>query len=186
MSFGWLVLAFLAATNPARVRQVLPTVDGSERVNLPVVAAGALVTLALAIVLGALGDSILEALDISDASFRLAAGAILSVVGLRVLIQPGPAVEPELRGAFAVIVPVVFPLLFTPELAALAVAATTDASIGAVAGALAIGLAAVVAVAALVRRSTTLWQLLPAFTRVLAVLLVVVGAALLVDSIRDV
>lgn len=185
MSFGWLVLAFVVIMNIARIRRALPEHGSTGRVRLDVVAAGALIVVGLAALLAVFGDELLEALDISGASFRLAAGAVMAVAAIRVLVSPQAATEPILAGPRAALVPVAFPLLFTPELAVLSVAAITETTIAATVGALAVAMVPTLA-GSFLPTSGTVGRLLASFARVLAAVLGVLGAALLVGAIRDV
>ena len=185
MSLGWLVLAFVVTMNIARVRPALPERASTGHVRFGVVAAGALTVVGLVALLAVFGDELLDALDISRASFRLAAGVVLLVAAIRVLLSPGAATEPILAGPLAALVPVAFPLLLTPELAVLTVAAITDATIATTLGAFALALVPTLA-GSFLPRDGTVGRLLPSYARVLAVVLGVLGAALLVDAIRDV
>lgn len=154
MNFAFLVAAFVATVNGPRVRLAHP-----ER-GLFLPALGALGLAAAAI---AFAEELLEALAISPESFRIAAGLVLAVAGLRTLVRPVPGRAPALAAAF------------TPELAVLAVSAGADDATGRAVAAAAVG---VVLVLAPVRA-------VPA-ARFLAALQVVVAVALVVGGIRDV
>ena len=56
----------------------------------------------------------LDALDISPESFRLAAAVVLALEGARALLLARPRTEPQLAGLGAALVPVAFPLLLSP------------------------------------------------------------------------
>jgi small neutral amino acid transporter SnatA (MarC family) len=178
MSFAFLLLALVASVNPCRVRLVLP-----ER--RPAVALGALLALGLAACIAAAGHAALDALDITPETFRLAAAVVLALEGTRALVAARPAREPELDGLGAALVPVAFPLLLTPGVAMLAVAAGGDDMVGEAVVALALAFALVLP-ATLVPRSARTDALLAAGGRLLAAAEIAAGVALAVDSLRDV
>jgi small neutral amino acid transporter SnatA (MarC family) len=174
MSLAFLVVAFVAAVNPCRTRLGY----GGPWAT---VALGCAVALAAGAALAAAGGTVLDAIDVSPESFRLAAGLILAVEGARTLVWPRPSVEPELRGLAAAVVPVAFPLLLQPSVVALALAAGGDETAGKAILALAVALA-VTAAAAAVRTG----DLLVAGSRLLGALELAAGVALAVDAITDV
>ncbi len=133
VSFGFLLLAFAAAVNPCRTRLALPA-------SRAAVALGSLIALAAGAALGGCGSVLLDALDVSPESFRLAAGLVLALEGLRALVVPRPAEEPELAGLGAALVPVAFPILLQPGVVVLALAAGGDGVAGEAVGALAVAL----------------------------------------------
>jgi hypothetical protein len=164
MSFGFMVVAFVATTNAGRVALACREGRPSPR------------TLALALLVGAglivagavPADELLDALDISPESFRIAAGLVLGAAGLRTIVWPRPS------GPFAAI-------LVTPSLACLAVSFGADEPVGEVLGAAAIALA-VVATAAVAGPRAPVGRA----TEFLAALQVVVAVALVVSGVRDV
>lgn len=164
MSLGFLVAGFLATTNAGRV--------GLARLAARAAPASVAVALAAGFLLAALAallaDVLLDALAVSPESFRIAAGLVLAVTGVRTLVAPAPA------GPFAAV-------LVTPELAAFAVSAGADAPAGRVLGAAAAALL-VAAVAAAAPGGTPL----ALAARFLAALQLVVAVALVVAGIRDV
>jgi small neutral amino acid transporter SnatA (MarC family) len=117
------VLLVLVAVNPVRRRYELPA-DQRQ------VAAGAGLTLAAILLLGFGGEALLDALDISVPTFRVAVGLVLAIRAfvdlMRALPEGGP-VPPGLRGAVA---PVFFPVLFRPEVGLVAVLVGADAGLG--------------------------------------------------------
>jgi small neutral amino acid transporter SnatA (MarC family) len=171
MSFGLLLLGFLGAVNPCRARLAMPPRGVA-------VVLGAVAALAAGAALAALGDPLLDALDVSPESFRLAAGIVLAVEGARALVWPRPASEPELPGVAAALVPVAFPILLQPGVIVLALAAGADDVGRSSVLALAIALAAVVALPA--------HALLPAGARLLGALEILAGAALAISALSDV
>ena len=165
MSFGFAVAALLATTNAGRVGLASQAI----RPRPPNVAVAMLAGLVL-ISLGAVfADELLDALTINPESFRIAAGIVLFVTGVRPLVWPqAPA------GPFAAV-------LVTPELACLAISLGADEGVGRVLGATAVALA-VAAAATLVRRRE------PAAlaTQFLAALQLIVAVALVISGLRDV
>ena len=149
------------------------------------VALGALLALAAVAAVAALGGALLDALDISPESFRLGAALVLALEGARALVFGRPGAEPELAGLQAAVVPVAFPLLLTPGVVALAIAAGGDDVEAEAVGALALALALVLAVT-LVRRDPRHDALLAAGGRLLGALEIAAGVALAVGAIRDV
>ena len=178
MTFAFLVFALVAAVNPCRLRLALPESRGA-------VALGALVALAGAAAVALAGGALLDVLDVSPESFRLGAALVLVLEGARSLVLARPGKEPELAGLGAALVPVAFPLLLSPGVVALAVAAGgDDVEPEALAG-LAVALVLVNAVT-LVPRGERADGLLAAGGRLLATLEIAAGVALAVGAIRDV
>lgn len=178
MTFAFLVFAFVAAVNPCRLLLALPERRAAA-------ALGALLALAAVAGIAALGGALLEALAISPESFRLGAALVLALEGARALVLARPGAEPELAGLKAAVVPVAFPLLLSPGVVALAVAAGGDDVEAEAVGALAVALAALLAVT-LVPRGARADSLLVAGGRLLAALEIAAGVALAVGAIRDV
>jgi small neutral amino acid transporter SnatA (MarC family) len=178
VTFAFLAFALVAAVNPCRLRLALPDRRGA-------VVVGTLVALAVFAAISAIGGGLLDALDISPESFRLGAAAVLVLEGARALVFARPTAEPELAGLKAGLVPVAFPLLLTPGVVALAVAAGGDGVEAEAVGALAFALAFVL-VATPLRRGRRVDALLAAGGRLLAGLEIVAGVALAVDAVRDV
>lgn len=178
MTFAFLTFALVAAVNPCRLRLALPESRGA-------VALGALVALAGVAAVAAAGGALLDALDISPESFRLGAAVVLALEGARALLLARPAQEPELSGLGAALVPVAFPLLLSPGVVALGVAAGGDDVELEALAALALALALVL-VLTLVRRSERADPLLAAGGRLLGALEIAAGIALALGAIRDV
>lgn len=174
--FAFLVL--VAAINPPRLR---PYVDLRRR-PARVVAAAAIVLGVGALLVIAAG-SILEALEVTDETWHLGAGVVGMLVGGRVLVAPGLGDWEVPDGWGAAAAPYAFPLLFTPQLAVLAVllGATEPkmATVGWLAGALAL----VPAVCLVPYRRAEYWA---GTARFLGALLVILSVALVVAGVRDV
>ena len=164
MSFGFMLVAFIATTNAGRVAFASRGARPTTRTLALALAAGA----GLIAVGTLVADDLLDALSISPESFRIAAGLVLAAAGLRTIVWPEPS------GPFAAI-------LVTPALACLAISFGADEAVGAVLGAAAIALALVAAAALAAPR-------LPAgrATEFLAAAQVVIAVALVVSGVRDV
>jgi small neutral amino acid transporter SnatA (MarC family) len=178
VSVAFLAVAFVAAVNPCRARL------GCASPWPPFALGCALAALAAA-ALAAAGHSVLDALDVSPESFRLAAGFVLAVEGARTLVWPRPATERGLSGLWAAVVPVAFPLLLQPGVVVLALAAGGDEVVGRALPALAVALGAAAAAGA-VRVRVGAEGLLVAGSRLLGAIELTAGVALAVDAIRDV
>ena len=66
------------------------------------------------------GDPLLDALDVSEPSFRIAAGIVAALAGAVDLFRRPPAPEPALPGWRAALVPVAIPVVARPALLVLA------------------------------------------------------------------
>lgn len=176
-------LVFLtAAVNPVWVRAALPA--GRGRVVAAAVAA--LLGFAAVVALAAVSGPVLDALDVSPSTFRIAAGAVAAIGGAVRLVVPLPRPEPAGDVWRAGLVPVAFPTLLTPDLGLLAL------SLGADEGVLPVALAAAVALALLVAaavvpppQSGRAGAATTGMARVIAAVLVVAGVALAVDGVQD-
>ena len=178
MSFGFFLLAFAAAANPCGASLALPQ-------RRSAVALGALLAAAVCTAVAVSGSVVLDALDVSPESFRLAAGLVLGLEGARALLSPRPPREPELPGLGAALVPVAFPLLLQPGVVMLALAAGADDVAGRAVGALCVAFAVVV-LAGAVRVEGRGEALLAAGARLVGALEIAVGVVLAVDALRDV
>jgi small neutral amino acid transporter SnatA (MarC family) len=173
----------LATVNPARVPLGLP--DAPTRTRLSLLAAASVAALLLGTAGLAAADPLLDALDVSPESLRIAAGIVLVAGGLRSLVAPRPTSDPGLPGRLAAIVPVLFPLLLTPELALVVLSAGADERNAAALAGLAVAVVLAVA-AALIRRAPVIDGIFVAAARLLGAILVLAGVAYVVDGIRDV
>lgn len=186
MSFGFVVITFMAAVNIARARLTVPESESTGRAQIDVLVLGMLLTLGLAAAVGAVGDPLLDWLRITPETFQIAAGVILVVPGIRWLARPEPPAEPRMGGLAAALVPVTFPILATPELTALVISFAVTEGLARMLGALAtafVGLAILgpVSTSGLIPR-----RLLVLSTRFLGAAALVMAAALVVDGIRDI
>lgn len=177
---GWFVfVAYIAAVNPPRIRSGLSA--PTERGAAPHLVTGAAIVAAVGLLLVIGANGILDMLDISDETWRLASGVICGLAGAGALVAPRLPEMPTMGNQG--LVPIAFPLLFTPQLAALAVLFGATESHIVAWGWLATGVAAGVTVGTMRHRQPELWL---AGTRFLAAVMVAVGVALIVAGIRDV
>jgi small neutral amino acid transporter SnatA (MarC family) len=177
-------LAYLAAVNPARTRLGLPEA-ATRRADPAVTALGSVVALGAILGLAWLSGPLLEALEITAETFRIAAGLVGVVAGIAALWRAHPGDEPALSGWRAALWPVAFPRLLAPEVAALALTTGSKEGVPATVAAAAAVLAVVVVLAPL-RRVGVTDGALAWVTRLLAMLLVAAGVFLMIDGIRDV
>ena len=179
MTAWFLLAAYLGAVNPPRIRPGLAR--AGDRGEPGPLLFGALIAagFGLLLVLGA--NTILDALDITDETWRLGAGVVAGLAGARVLIAPKLGELPAAMGNG--LLPISFPLLLTPPLVVLAVLFGATEPFTAAWGLLVVGLAAGVAAGELRMRTPGLWL---ALARLFGAVLVVLGIALVVAGIRDV
>ncbi len=174
------IIAFVVACNPAAA---LVALAHDRRTNRPLpVLAGATAALTALVVSGAASKSILDALEINLGTFRVGAGAVMVVAGLRWLFAGAPrdAIEPDTDLRLAGFV--AFPTLFTPAAAVLAI------SVGAEEGTLTVLVAAGISIAlgaagVYLRRSVPV-ALATAGVRLIGAGTIVIGAGLVVDGLR--
>jgi hypothetical protein len=165
VSFGFILAGFIATTNAGRVALARE----QSKPSLPTVGLALACGAVLAVVATVFADDLLDALSISPESFRIAAGVVLAVTGIRTLVWPN-----AVAGPFAAV-------LVTPELACVALSFGADEPAGRVLGAAALTLP-IVAIAATTR--VRAWAVLAA--QLLAALAIVVAVALAVSGMRDV
>ena len=123
MNSTLIALAAVCAANPFRIAACAPTDPDTRR---RAVAVAALLSFAAVGLLAGLSEPILESLNVSGSSSRIAAGAAVLVVGIRDLFTQPPAPEPALDGWRAGIFPMAFPAILTPALAILAISAGSE------------------------------------------------------------
>lgn len=174
------LVAFLLACNPAAA---LVALAHDRRTNRPgPVIAGAAAALGALIAGAVLSQPALDVLDINLGTFRVGAGVVIVVAGLRWLFAGAPrdAIEPETDLRLAGFV--AFPTLFTPSAAVLAV--STGAEDGTLTVAVAAGVAIVLgAVGVYLRRSVPV-ALATAGVRLIGAGTIVVGVGLVVEGLR--
>lgn len=174
------IVAFLAACNPAAA---LVALAHDRRTDRPIpVLAGAAAALAALVVAGAASQPILDVLDVNLGTFRVGAGAVLVVSGLRWLFAGAPrdAIEPDTDLRLAGFV--AFPTLLTPAAAVLAV--SVGAELGALTVLAAAGLSIVAGAAGVYLRRSVPVALASAGVRLIGAITIIVGAGLVVDGLK--
>ncbi|GJM39421.1 MAG: hypothetical protein DHS20C19_27880 [Acidimicrobiales bacterium] len=121
MTVTLLMLAFGAALTPFRAAAASPAVD---RRPVALVAVGA--TFGAIVVVAALSGPLLDLLGVTGATSRIAAGIAMLAVAIKDIVVRPPTPEPALPGRRAGLIPLAFPVLFTPAVAMLAVAGAAD------------------------------------------------------------
>ena len=127
---GWLWAAvLLLALNPARAAFGVPRSGRAPRAVAELAAVGGIAG-ALAVCAAALlGEPLLDLLDVSDSSFRIAAGVVAALAGAIDLFRRPPSPEPALDGWGAALVPVAVPIVARPALLVLALGAGADSGV---------------------------------------------------------
>ncbi|MGH9027573.1 MAG: MarC family protein [Acidimicrobiia bacterium] len=183
MTFVLLLLAFVTVVNPARIHGALPA-PGTRRGRVAVAGLGGAIALVVLVALAAVGDGLLDALDIDEASARIAAGLVLLVAGVRDLVARPPAAEPALPGWRAALVPVAVPLLLGPEVAVLALVAGANEGVASTSGTAAFAVAVVVATSLAPRELAPISERFRGvLARLSAAVLVVLAVDLTIDGI---
>ncbi len=180
----WAAVLVLAL-NPARAAFGVPRTGRSRQAAVGVAAAGGLLGGLAVCAAAAAGDPLLEALDVSEPSFRVAAGIVAVLAGAIDLFRRPPPPEPALAGWRAALVPVAIPVVARPALLVLALGAGAERSILVSAGALAVGVALLTALAAGSTEGAG-GRVLRWAGRLLAAGLVACGVILAIDGILDV
>jgi multiple antibiotic resistance protein len=184
---GWLwVIALVVALNPARAAFGIPRAGRSRRTFIGLAVAGGSIG-GLAVLAAAIaGGPLLDALDVSDASFRLAAGVVAVLVGVADLFRRPPPPEPALPGWRAALVPVAIPVVARPGLLVLALGAGADAGAGVAVAAMAVAVALLAGVVAWSPTEGPGGRVLRWASRLLGAALVACGVILGVDGVLDV
>jgi small neutral amino acid transporter SnatA (MarC family) len=183
----WLwVIALVAALNPARAAFGIPRAGRSRRSAVGVAVAGGLIG-GLAVLAAAIaGGPLLDALDVSDPAFRLAAGVVAVLVGVADLFRRPPPPEPALPGRQAALVPVAIPVVARPGLLVLALGVGADGGAALAAAGLAIAIALLAGIVEWGSTEGPGGRVLRWASRLLAAGLVACGVVLGVDGVLDV
>jgi small neutral amino acid transporter SnatA (MarC family) len=177
-------VAYLATVNPLRTRLGLPETE-RRRGRANVLILGALLALAGVAALAGWSGPILDALEVSPETFRLAAGIVIAVAAMVTLGRPRPTEEPEAKGWASALWPVAYPRLLSAEVVALSLTTGTKEGVAATLVAAAVAFGVTVALGWLPRTEFT-DRVLVNTGRVVTVGLAIVAVYLMVDGIRDV
>ena len=134
----------------------------------------------------AAGGPLLEALDVSEPSFRLAAGVVAVLAGAADLLRRPPEAEPALAGWRAALVPVAIPLVARPALLVMAMGAGADRGVLVSGGAMLAGVALLAGLAAACPIEGPSGRVLRWSSRLFGAALVACGVMLAVDGVLDV
>lgn len=182
----WLwAMVLVLALNPARAAFAVPR-SGTRQEAVGVSALGGAIGGIAVAAAAALADPLLDALDVSDPSFRIAAGIVAGLAGIIDLFTKPPRPEPALRGRAAALVPVAIPAVARPALLIVAIGAGADAGALPALGAMAFGVALLAGLVAELPCEGTHGRVLRWASRLLAAALVAGGVILTVDGIMDV
>ena len=184
---GWLwAAALVLALNPARAAFAVPRAGRSPRTVAGLAALGGLIGGLAVCAVAAAGDPLLDALDVSEPSFRIAAGIVAGIAGAADLFRRPPPPEPALAGWRAALIPVAIPVVARPALLVLALGAGADQGVLVSAGAMAMGIALLTGLAPGWPTEGPGGRGLRWASRLLAAGLVACGVILAVDGILDV
>jgi small neutral amino acid transporter SnatA (MarC family) len=184
---AWLwVIALVAALNPARAAFGLPRAGRSDRTVVGNAALGGMIGALAVCAAATAGGPLLETLDVSDPSFRIAAGIVAGLAGVADLFRRPAPPEPALAGWRAALVPVAFPVVARPALLVLALGAGADRDVLVAVGAMAIAIASLTGLTAWCPTEGPGGRVLRWGSRLAAALLVACGVILTVDGVLDV
>jgi len=177
---AWLWAAvLLLALNPARAAFAVPRADGAPQTAAVGGAIGGLAVCAAAAVAGPL----LDLLDVSDPSFRIAAGLVAALTGVSDLFRRPPTPEPALPGRRAALIPVAVPAVARPALLVIALGAGADVGVLVAVAATVLGVALLAGLAAGAPTDGPGGRALRWAARVLAAGLVAGGVLLTIDGV---
>jgi small neutral amino acid transporter SnatA (MarC family) len=179
---GWLWAAvLLLALNPARAAFAVPR--GSAPAAAWLAAVGGAVGGLAVCVAAALGDPLLDVLDVSEPSFRVAAGIVAALAGVADVFRRPPSPDPALPGRRAALVPVAVPVVARPALLVIALGAGADEGVLVSLAAMVLGLALLTGLATRAPADGPGGRALRWASRLLAVGLVACGVLLTIDGV---
>jgi small neutral amino acid transporter SnatA (MarC family) len=181
---GWLwAAALVLALNPARAAFGVPRAGRSPRSVVGLGAAGGVIGGLVVSAAAAAGGPLLEALDVSEPSFRIAAGILAGLAGAVDLFRRPPSAEPALAGWRAALIPVAIPVVARPALLVLALGAGADRGVLVSAGSMAVGIVLLTVLTAGWPTEGPRGRVLRWAARLLAAALVACGVVLAVDGV---
>jgi small neutral amino acid transporter SnatA (MarC family) len=184
---GWLwAAALLLALNPCRAAFAVPRAGRSPRAVAGLAAAGGMIGGLAVCAVAAAGAPLLDALDVSEPSFRIAAGIVAVLAGAADLFRRPPPPEPALAGWRAALIPVAIPVVARPALVVMALGAGADRGVLVSVGAMAMGIALLTGLAVGCQTEGPGGRGLRWASRLLAAALVACGVILAVDGVLDV
>jgi small neutral amino acid transporter SnatA (MarC family) len=184
---AWLwALALLLALNPARAVFGIPRDGRAPREVVRLAAVGGAIGALAVCVAAVLGDVLLDAVDVSAAAFRTAAGIVAVLTGAADLVRRPPSPEPALPGRRAALVPVAIPIVARPALLVVALAAGADRGVLVAVAAMVLGVALMTALVSRVPTEGPGGRALRWAGRVVAAGLVVAGVLVGIDGVMAV
>jgi small neutral amino acid transporter SnatA (MarC family) len=181
---GWLwALVLVLALNPVRAAFGVPRGGRSPRDATELAALGGAIGGLAVCAAAALGGPLLDALDVSEPSFRLAAAILAVLAGAIDLFRRPPGPEPALPGWRAALVPVALPLVARPVLVVLALSAGADQGVAVCVGAMVVGVALLTGLVATGPAEGTRSRVLRWAARLLGAGLVACGVILAIDAV---
>lgn len=173
-------MALVAAVNPLAIAVALWPRERWQRV-----AASALVALAGAVAAALGSGPILDALDVTPGTFRVATAVVLGLASARWLIVGAPPVSAEgpAEGWNRVGVPILVPVIVTPQLAMVSLSVGADDGVALVAIGVGAGLAAAWLLTVVTKRRQIAWT---TGVRFVAAVALTVALALAVDGVKTV
>lgn len=136
MNLALALVAAVAAVNPFRVGPALP-----DRDRTPIAGIGGLAALAALVAVALASGPMLDGLQVSVPTSRIAAGIAVGLGGARSMLIGPPDPEPALVGRAAALVPLAFPVLLEPGLALLVLALAADRGVATASAVAAVALA---------------------------------------------
>jgi small neutral amino acid transporter SnatA (MarC family) len=184
---GWLwAIALILALNPARAAFGVPRAGRSSRDVVGLAALGGAIGGLAVCIVAAVADPLLDALDVSDPSFRVAAGIVAAIAGVADLFRRPPPPEPSLAGWRAALVPVALPVVTRPALVVLALGAGADQDLLVSVGAMAAGVGLLTGLTAWWPADGPKTRILRWAGRLLAAGLIACGIVFIIDGLLDV
>jgi small neutral amino acid transporter SnatA (MarC family) len=184
---GWLWAAvLLLLLNPARAAFGVPRSGRSEPEVIEMAALGGAIGGLAVCAAAAVADPLLDLLDVSDPSFRTAAGIVAALAGAIDLFRRPPSPEPALPGWRAALVPVAVPVVARPALLVVALGAGADQGVLVSAAAIATAVALLVGLVAGVPTEGPGGRALRWASRLLAAALVAGGVLVTLDGVMAV
>jgi len=184
---AWLwAVVLLLALNPARAAFAVPRAGRTDRDVVGLAAMGGVIGALAACAFSAGANPLLDALDVSEPSFRVAAGIVAGLAGAFDLFRAPPQSEPALAGRRAALVPVAIPAVARPALLVVALGAGADHGVLVAVVAMAVTVALLTGLVATGPAEGTRGRTLGWASRVLAAALVAGGVVLTIDGIMDV
>jgi small neutral amino acid transporter SnatA (MarC family) len=184
---GWLWLAvLLLALNPPRAAFGVPRAGRPSHSAPGLATTGGLIGGLAVCAAAVVADPLLDAIDVSEPSFRTAAGIVAILAGAADLLRRPPKPEPALEGRRAALVPVAIPLVARPALLVLAMGAGADRNVLLTAGAMALGIALLVGLTSAWSTEGTKGRALRWTGCLLGAGLVACGVLLTIDGVLDV